>query len=72
MESLNRSGIHPQGKNPIQVIQDEALELAGMTHEEAFAIDRSNIALVVESRIFMALAESFYRRVYGDLTHPYR
>jgi hypothetical protein len=69
---LNELGKNPAGISPIHAIQQEALLLAGMTHEQAFAIDESNITILVEQRIFLQLCECFFRRLYGDLTHPYR
>lgn len=69
---LNELGKNPAGINPILAIQEEALRLAGMTHDQAFAIDISNITILVEQRIFLQLCDCFFRRLYGDVTHKYR
>ncbi|RYH20898.1 hypothetical protein EON65_22125 [archaeon] len=47
-------------------LQKEAIALADLTYERAFAIDESNIAQSVEDYAFTSLIDKFYKKVYAD------
>jgi hypothetical protein len=60
---MESSGFDP---NLIPNLSKEALELADLTHERAFAIDESNIAHSVEDYAFTSLVDRFYKKVYAS------
>eukprot|EP01031_Cornospumella_fuschlensis_P037676 gene37676-45770_t len=47
-------------------LQKEAIALADLTYERAFAIDESNIAQSVEDYAFTSLIDKFYKKVYAS------
>lgn len=69
---LNISGICENGTNPMFALEEEALSRAGISRERAFAIDQSNIALIVEGFAFQRLADRFFARVFSDKNDWFR
>ena len=49
--------------NLLSIIQSEALDLANLSYDRAFAIDESNIANEVDNFAFMNLSDIFFTRI---------
>ena len=71
-QPLNDSGLSEEGVNPILIIQQEALELSGLTRERAYAIDDLCIGKVYEDSTFIHLADVFYSKVYECKDESFR
>jgi hypothetical protein len=54
-----------EGWNTTQALEEEALNLCGMTRDEAFAIDDyNNLGTKYEDNVFINLASVFYDKIY--------
>ena len=58
--------------NPIQLLQQKALELSGLTYDQAFAIDESDIGEKLGEFYITLLVEKFYGKVYNDKDEWFR
>lgn len=58
--------------NPIQLLQQKALELSGLTYDQAFAIDESDIGEKLGDFFITLLVEKFYGKVYNDKDEWFR
>ena len=58
--------------NPIQLLQQKALELSGLTYNQAFAIDESDIGEKLGDFYITLLVEKFYGKVYSDKDEWFR
>jgi len=56
----------PHGRHPLQLLQDRASELSGVTFEQAMEIDDVNIATKIGEYVMMQLSERFHKRVLAD------
>ena len=52
--------------HPVFALENEAIELANLSRERAFAIDQVNIGNELGEYIVTTLMEEFYKRVYAD------
>ena len=60
---MDSSGISQTNLDPISIMQQEALEMSGMSYERAFAIDKANIGATMDSSTLLQLCEIFYGKV---------
>ena len=58
--------------NPIRQLQLDTLELCGLTHDRAFAIDNSRIGVDVGEYTITKLMEVFFIMVYEDTEDWFR
>ena len=58
--------------SPIQLLQQKALELSGLTYNPAFAIDESDIGEKLGEFYITLLVEKFYGKVYSDKDEWFR
>eukprot|EP01036_Dinobryon_divergens_P024551 gene24551-33014_t len=58
--------------NPIHLLQQKALELSGLTYDQAFAIDESDIGEKLGEFYITLLVEKFYGKVYSDKDEWFR
>lgn len=58
--------------NPIRQLQLDTLELCGLTHDRAFAIDNSRIGIDVGEYTITKLMEVFFIMVYEDTEDWFR
>lgn len=71
-QPLNEQGLSDEGVNPIMLIQQEALELSGLTYERAFAMEDYCLGKVYEDSTFMHLADVFFAKVYETKDEAFR
>ena len=71
-QPLNDQGVSEDGLNPITLIQQEALELSGLTPERAYALEEYCLGKVYEESTFMHLADVFYAKVYETKDEAFR
>ena len=58
--------------NPMEILEKEALELAGLTKERAFAIDDANLSIKVGEFTTAKLMEIFYGKIHADTEDWFR
>lgn len=56
----------PHGRHPVQLLQDRAAELSGVTFDEACGVDEVNVALKIGEYGMMQVSERFLARARGD------
>ena len=54
------------------LLKEKALEAAGLTYDEAFAIDESNIGERVGEYYITLIVEKFFEKVYSDENEYFR
>jgi hypothetical protein len=66
MDILNENGLSADGMNIFQAMEMEALELAQLSRDRAFAIDELQLGVKYEDHVFFNLSDIFFSKMFNS------